>query len=173
MMESKLLYNLSSIWLNKAARARLDGFQNRCLRRIHSIKPAFLSRIWNATVLSTARQPKLTSILLKRQLLLLGRVAREATSHPLRKNTFAGKMLEPCIERYVRKIGRPWDNWTRKVLDEAIAMAGTLEAAEGCIYDEAKWKNIVYSYKYQLVVISMCQLNCLRAIWLLQAYGHD
>ena len=42
---SKLLYGLVTAVLNKAERARLDGFQARCFRRILKIPPSYYSRI--------------------------------------------------------------------------------------------------------------------------------
>ena len=41
----RVLYGLSSAWLNAAELRRLNGFYCRCLRVILSIKPAFVSRI--------------------------------------------------------------------------------------------------------------------------------
>ena len=51
LIESKLMYSLSCLCLSAAERRRLDGFQNRCLRCILGIPPAFVSRISNACVL--------------------------------------------------------------------------------------------------------------------------
>ena len=45
LVESKLMYGLSCLCLSAAERRCLDGFQNRCLRRINGIPPSFLSRI--------------------------------------------------------------------------------------------------------------------------------
>ena len=42
LVVSKLMYSLSTIWLNSSERRRLNGFQNRCLRQIWGIQPAFL-----------------------------------------------------------------------------------------------------------------------------------
>ena len=43
VVESRLLFGLSSVWLTTRQRRRLDGFQNRCVRSIIGVKPAFLS----------------------------------------------------------------------------------------------------------------------------------
>ena len=51
---SRLLYGLSSAWLNVAEMRRLSGFQCRCLRVILRIAPAYVSRISNAKVLAEA-----------------------------------------------------------------------------------------------------------------------
>ena len=47
----KLLYALEGAWINKIDQRRLDAFQNRCLRRILGIAPAFVNHITNASVL--------------------------------------------------------------------------------------------------------------------------
>jgi len=47
---SKFMYGLSSLWLNASERRRLDGFQNRLLRRIAGIQHSMFSRISNKEV---------------------------------------------------------------------------------------------------------------------------
>jgi hypothetical protein len=127
LVEAKFVYGLSTAWFCKAARARLDGFQNRCLRRIFSIQPSFISRVPNAEVLAVAQQPKLSTILLRRQRLLFGKIARLPVGHPMRSSTFTGASLTPAVEQYVRRVGRPKDNWTRKLLNEALAICASYE----------------------------------------------
>lgn len=85
---SRLLYALEGAWLNVAERRRLDGFFCRCLRVVFGIRPTFVSRISNATVLQRAGQGKLSQILLKRQLLLYGKVVRALPDDPGRNLTF-------------------------------------------------------------------------------------
>jgi len=41
---SILMYGLAAAWLNKSDQRKLDGFQNRCLRTIWGIKPAYVSK---------------------------------------------------------------------------------------------------------------------------------
>ena len=148
MVEAKLLYGLSSLWFCKAERRRLDGFQNRCLRSIFSIQPAFISRISNKTVLQTSGQPRLSSILLRRQLLIFGKVARQHPATPSRQSTFTRDSLQPLVEHFIRKIGRPRANWAREVLTEAEIMAGGHTALETLLQDAspsavAHWKRLV------------------------------
>jgi len=73
---SKLLYGLPAVWLNAAESRKLNGFQNRCLRVLWGIQPAYFSRVSNAKVLQVTGQHQLTKTLEKRQLLLYGKVAR-------------------------------------------------------------------------------------------------
>ena len=54
LIESKLLYSLSTICLTVSQERQLNGFQNRCLRVIIGIKPSYLSRVSNAAVLAKA-----------------------------------------------------------------------------------------------------------------------
>ena len=112
MVVSKLLYGLSSAWLNVAEMRRLNGFHCRCLRAVLRIKPAYISRISNATVLQRAAQTTLGRQLLKQQLLQYGKIARAPENDALRKLTFCPGSLQPATSRYVRRIGRPRNEWT-------------------------------------------------------------
>ena len=97
---SALTYGLATAWLNTAERRRLDGFHNRCLRRIWGIKPSFLSRVSNASVISLTGQKPLSTILAAQQLLLYGKVARAPTGSLLRDSTFCPNSLRPATEVY-------------------------------------------------------------------------
>jgi hypothetical protein len=72
----RLLYSLSTACLNIAEKRRLDGFQNRCLRRIWGIGPSYLSRVRNADVLQTSQQRPLSDMILEQQLIMFGKAAR-------------------------------------------------------------------------------------------------
>ena len=141
MVESKLMYGLSSLWLSKPERRKLDGFQNRCLRRILSVKPSFLSRVPNAAALHQAAQPKLSSRLLRQQLVLFGKVASQPAHSQLRSCCLFGDSLQPLPEHYVRRVGRPRLTWTREALNAAVAVAGGSSALEQLVknYSAAQW----------------------------------
>ena len=66
---------MSTMWLVTSQRRRLDGFHARALRRILGIPPAFHSRISNSVVFSRAGVLPLSQQILKRQLIVLHRVA--------------------------------------------------------------------------------------------------
>ena len=117
-----LLYSLNSAWLNVAEIRRLSGFQSRCLRVIFNIKVPFISRISNATVLQQSGQTQLSRSLLKQQLLLFGKIARAPDSDPLRKMTFLPGTLLPCSGQYVRRVGRPRNEWTTMLHKEYCKM---------------------------------------------------
>ena len=75
LIESKLLYSMASLTLTVAQQRTLNGFQNRCLRKVLGIAPAYWSRISNAVVLEQARCVKLSALLLQRQLTFFGKIA--------------------------------------------------------------------------------------------------
>ena len=102
MVFSKLRYGLCAFWLNAAERRRLDGFQNRCLRRIFSIQPAYFSRVSNAEVLSTAAQPILSDVLLRRQWMLeVSCIPTEGIPAP---RTCRLRIMMCCLISWVRNI---------------------------------------------------------------------
>jgi len=136
---SRLLYGLSSAWLNAAEIRRLNGFHCRCLRKITRIRPSFVSRVSNAAVLMRAHEHPLSSYLRYQQLLLFGRVARAPARDALRRATFHHG-LEPATNRYVRRIRRPRNEWARMLREEACKMS---PQSESLIRDVAAWQRAV------------------------------
>ena len=55
---------------------------------------------------------------------LLRKVAVQNADHPLRVDTFQGDTLNPQIGRYVRRIGRPRQDWTTQLLREGRMRVG-------------------------------------------------
>ena len=104
---SRLQYGLSTICLVTAQRRRLDGFYARCLRKIMRIPSAYISRVSNAIVLDRAGEQPFSHQLLRRQLLLLGKISLAPTGSPLRDSTFIPGTLLPQVGRFVRRVGRP------------------------------------------------------------------
>ena len=84
--------------ITRIQRRKIDGFQNRCLRVIWGIKPAFVSRVSNAKVLEVTGEKPLTQILEKQQLLLYGRAARQADNSLMRESVFCPGSLRPATE---------------------------------------------------------------------------
>ena len=119
LVVSRLLYGTASMWLVTSQRRRLDGFYARCLRKVLSIAPAFFSRVSNATVFEKTAVTPLSAQLLKRQLLLWGKVALSPPGHPLRKDAFIDNSLRPQIGRFVRRRWRPRQDWVTEVMKEA------------------------------------------------------
>ena len=134
---SKLKYGLATTWLVMSQQRRLDGFYARCLRRILGIPAAYVSRVSNANVLNEAGVKPLTTQLLHQQILLLGRVGREPEGSPMRRHTLVGSTARPQIGRYVRRVGRPRQDWTNMVLTEAARRAGDYSTMERALLNSS------------------------------------
>ena len=146
LVESRLLYGLSSLCLTVAQKRKLDGFQSRCLRSIFGIKPAFISRISNAHVLERSGHRAASTLLQERQLILLGRVLRAPEGHPLRSAAIApGTQSRPATDRFVRRVGRPSKEWISDNCTNAIRIFGTMEKAQDAAMCEATWRARVKS----------------------------
>ena len=98
----------------------MNGFQNRCVRRIIGVTPAVISRVSNADVLQKARHRQLTLTLRKRRLQLFGKVLRSPEGHPLRVVSLIPRTLEPATNRYVRRVGRPRREWVPEAVRECM-----------------------------------------------------
>ena len=140
---SRLLYGLSSAWLNVADVRRLCGFHCRCLRVIMRVQPAFVSRVSNKSVLEESGQRSLEKQLLQQQLLLYGRIARAAPSDPLRSLAFIPGGLEPATSHYIRRVGRPRNEWATMLRKECSKMGAHFT---NCIYNEDEWRRAVHTY---------------------------
>ena len=132
--------------MNASEQRKLNGFQNRCLRAIWGIKPAYVSRVSNKKVLESTSQRPLTSLLHKQQLLLYGRVARQSDGEPMRDVTFCPGSLRPAADRFVRKVGRPRLEWTTEVGKLASQAAGGFPNLPSTIMDASRWWNAVETY---------------------------
>ena len=124
---AKLRYGLASLWLVTAQRRRLDGFQARCLRRLLHIPAAFVSRISNKEVFKRADVRPSSQQLLKHQLLLLRKVAISTVGGPLRRDSFVDATTQPRIGRFVKRIGRPRQDWTSQLLWEGSQLMAALQ----------------------------------------------
>ena len=142
-MLTKLRYGLSTVWLVTSQRRRVDGFVARCLRRLLCIPAAYISRISNAAVLERAGAKAFSQQLLKHQLQLLRKTALTEAGDPLRKDTFIDSTLIPQIGRFVRRVGRPRQDWTSQVLREGrerFGHAAFETFMSGCTQDaERRW----------------------------------
>ena len=124
IVTSKLLYGLSSVWLVTAQKRRLDGFYAKCMRSLLRIPSAYISRIANTRVLSHAGTRPLSEQLLLRQLLLMGKVARSPDGSTMRINTFRDGTVQPQIGRFIRRRGRPRQDWTNDLLKVGSTLVG-------------------------------------------------
>ena len=115
LVASKLMCGLSCLCLSAAERRRLDGFQNRCLRRITGIPPSFVSRVPNTAVLHRARCNAASDMIVQRQLLLSGKVLRSPLDHLLHVSAFIPD---------VRRVGRPRREWVSEVRGRVFDYSG-------------------------------------------------
>ena len=102
----KLLYSLESTWLSAKIRKKLDGFWCSCLRQILGISHSFISRVSNNHILNHFDTVPLSSMLLERQLILYGKIARLPDDHPTRLSIFQPGSFSPASYG-VRRRGRP------------------------------------------------------------------
>ena len=143
LIESKLLYSLGGACLSKAQMRRLDGFQNRCIRKIIGVKPSWVSRVSNADVLTRAEHIPASSLLLERQLHQFGKVLRSAPEHPLRLASFVPGTEHPATDFYVRRIGRPAKEFVPGMIRHTCRMFGSLDTAVPIARDPMRWKSAV------------------------------
>ena len=130
------------MWMVKAQLRRIDGFQARCLRKVLGVPAAFVSRVSNAEVLSRADAKPLSEQLQYRQLVIMGKVARAASGSPLRQDTFIDDSLIPQVGRYIRKVGRPRQEWTTEVMKGGAAKFGCASLFKSMLRscDAKQWK---------------------------------
>jgi hypothetical protein len=145
-ISSRALYGLSGAWLNASERRRLDGFQSKCLRKILGIPAAYFSRISNKEVLNRAQHVPYTTQLLKKQLMLYGRIGRAPDDDALRSLTFCPGSLTPATSRFVRRVGRPRHEWASQLNAVAVDIAGGIDQLESLIGEAAAWKDTVDNY---------------------------
>jgi hypothetical protein len=122
LVESKLLYSLSTASYTVAELRRLDGFQAMCLRSILGIQPSFLSRISNHIVRQRAACRCFSELLVDRQLMILGMVLRAPQDSPLQAVSFIPGTLQPATSRYARLVGRPRKEWVPIAFNNAYKL---------------------------------------------------
>ena len=134
-IQSKMRYALASAWLLKADLRRLDGFQASCLRQVMGIPCSFISRMSNEKVREMSGMQQFSVAVKSMQLKLLGQVLTNPKKKQLKDVTFHRGTLESETSAFVRRIGRPRQNWTEQLL-------GCMRAAAG---SQAKWEQATRS----------------------------
>ena len=142
LIESKLMYSLSCLCLSAAERRRLDGFQNRCLRRILRIPPAFISRVPNAEVLRRARCHTATDMLLQRQL-LFGKALRCPFDHVMHQTAFIPGSLQPATSRFVRRVGRLRREWVTEIRNKVFEVLDGHRELARLVQNPLVWRQTV------------------------------
>ena len=116
------------------------GFQARCLRRACRILPSYVSRVSNVSVLKSAEHVKASTLLLRRQLVLFGKILRSPADEPIRAVSLVGNTLLPATSRYVRRVGRPRREWIPSVLTEAYRICGGSSRLDQLAMNPYHWK---------------------------------
>ena len=105
-----------------------------------------MSRVSNVQVLQRTGQQRLSTELVRQQLLLYGKVARLRGDDLMREVALCPGSLRPATDRYVRKVGRPRLDWTTEVGKLALEAAGNMASLEASIAVESSWKNLVGTF---------------------------
>ena len=138
-----MAYGLHTACLNQTERRRLDGFQNRCLRKIWGIEPSFVSRVPNNAVLQLTGQSAVTKLLMRQQLLLYGKAFRAPPGSLLRDAVFCPGSLKPITERYIWRVGRPSREWAPIVQEAAMRATCSSHILMEQLASEQTWRRTV------------------------------
>ena len=99
----------------------------------------------NKRVLEESGQVVFGQQLLRHQLMLFGRVARSPQGDPLRILTFIPDSADAATGRYVRKVGRPRNEWAVMLQRQCCRMNPEFRNLIG---NELQWKRAVNMYCY-------------------------
>jgi len=124
LVQSKLRYAVASAWLLKSDLRRIDGFQAACLRKILKIPSAFYSRISNQRVREQSGLQQLALTVRRLQLRLLGQVLTNPSKKHLRTVAFQADTVVPLTDAFIRRVGRPRQNWTDQLMSMMQKAAG-------------------------------------------------
>ena len=105
LVESRLLYGLTTACFTRSELRRLDQFQAKCLRSILGVPPSSVSRISNAEVRSTANWKPASQSLLEQQRFILERVIASGDDSVLCQLTFVPGTNRAATDRYIRRVG--------------------------------------------------------------------
>ena len=111
---SKVMYALDSLWLLKADKKRLDGFQCACLRKCLRIAPSYVSRISNAEVYARSNVVRYSTLLEHRQKELYQNIQLLPVGTALR-SLVCDVRGQPIIWCQRRSRGRPQQRWAHEV----------------------------------------------------------
>jgi hypothetical protein len=142
---SQLRYALASAWLWKSDLRRLDGFQAGCLRQILGIPCSYVSRISNQRVREQCDVQLFSKTVRRAQLQLLGQVITNEKRTVLKDVTFHGETFQSETSAFVRRVGRPRQNWTEQLLAIMKSTAGSNERWLQAVECPALWNEIAYN----------------------------
>ena len=148
LITSKVLYSLSSAWLNKAERRRIDGFQARCLRLILGIAHPYISRVSNKRVLQQSGQKSYSSQLLRQQLVLFGKICRSHDTDALRQLTFQPSSPRPATDSCKRPVGRPRHGWTKELYRKIRCRFSSDQRLYEAAREQIKWREFCAEFAF-------------------------
>ena len=126
---------------------KVDGFQNRRLKRIMKIQFSYYRHVTNASVLQQAGAKTMSSMLLERQLIWMGTFARRNTTDIVRHRVFDPHSLsfQPREPASPRRRGRPKMSWAKGVFKHALTAAGGAERLNSLLSHkpQSEWEAIV------------------------------
>ena len=112
--------------------------------RIAGIPPSFVSRVPNAAVLHRARCNAASDMLVRTTpALLFGKVLRSPLDHPLHISAFIPGALQPATSMYVRRVGRPRQEWVSEVSSRVFEYFGGHHEVTRLVHDPAVWYRTV------------------------------
>ena len=82
---------------------------------------------------------------LLRQMLLMGKVVNSTAGSAIRRDVFVGSTLETQVGRYVRRVGRPRQDWSTEVLKATATKLGSLARMEA-LFRRDGWKAELKSF---------------------------
>ena len=139
---SRLLYGMQAMWLNKAARNKLDAFHARSLRTILGIKPSYYSRVPNQEVLRRAGSVRLSQLLLEQQLNFFGKLARRPPPCPVRQLIFDNGLAQRPVP-YQRRRGRPKLEWANEIFKVVSEMFSSADIFAECVLNATSWRDAI------------------------------
>ena len=89
-----------------------------------------------------------------------GKVARAPNEDVLRKLTFIPGTLRPATERYLRKVGRPRQEWAAMLLQEALRITGGYENLQLKVANQEEWRKTVHNWS------TLCLTGLGLRLWL-------
>ena len=142
LVQSQLRYALAAAWLLKSDLRRLDGFQAGCLRRILRIPCSYVSRVSNQRVREQCGMQPFSKTVRRAQLQLLGQVITNERKRVLKQATFHKDSLESQTAAFVRRVGRPRQNWTEQLMTIMKQAAGSNDGWLRAVHCPKVWNEI-------------------------------
>ena len=117
----------------------LDGGRVHLGISILRISHSYYSRVSNAYVIQKMGCERMSTMLLRRQLLFFGKVARLDSNSVIRAFVFQPNTVQ-IVKHPYRKRGRPRAEWPHELAKICHSSFDTWQAFENCIHDQSSWQ---------------------------------